>query len=478
MVEANDLIRVGAPKPPQPLPFVCGGCGCWCDDIDNDADDKDSDASDNDVGEQPTFRAACSLGQDYFTRLTTRSIPAELPDDDLLSELAHLLRTARRPLLTGLHHSVLETQRLAVAIADRCNGVIDPFLPDAAQAKTLAFQQSGDISASWGEVKNRADVIIYWRCRPDRAPRFRERYGDLSSGEFIQATERTVIVVDSKPDPAIWISGEATSASSSAIQFVSIGDDDRITLEQLIAAGKTRPATGSLAEHDHGIGTTPLGEATPSWWPIVQALSQAKYAAIVVGELRTNANAHAPQALMPLYQLLQRWTASWNDQQRCVAVPFAGSANRCRTAQSVLTWRTGYPMSVDFSLGFPRYDSAAFHWRELMARDEVDLILLFSGESDLSSSPSPWTDDHHRLAKWAEKNPLWEIGTQPTIPTAHRFLSTLTSEAVGASLPRTIGRPDGVLLPFPVFPAATINTEPELTERLWKLLHHAPIATP
>lgn len=458
MAFAKDRTWVSDSNAARPLSLVCGGCGCWCDDIDWDS------------SRPHEYRSACELGRSYFEQLGTRPVASSPPDKESLAELANTLRHARRPLLTGLHQSCLETQRLAVAIADRCHAVIDPFLSDAARSKTLAFQQSGDISASWGEVKNRADVIIYWRCQPERAPRFRQRYGDQANGEFVQPADRSVIVVDSSPEPGRWQENDSASPLPRSLQFVAIDRDDRITLEQLISASQ-QPCTvenrGEVGDaHPGG------GRVKPAWWPIHEALFQAKYAAIVVGELQTGANRHDPTAGVPLYQLLQRWTAAWNDHRRCVVVPFPGAVNHCKTAQSVLTWRTGYPMSVDFSAGFPRYDAVAFDWRELLARDEVDFVLHFSGDSVLEPAIAPWTAANQRLAQWAEQKPLWEIGAQPTIPGAYRFLSTLTDGSSATTRPRTVGRPDGILLPSDVFPSATVNREPEITEQLWSLLNH------
>ncbi|MDP1560365.1 MAG: hypothetical protein Q8M16_03110 [Pirellulaceae bacterium] len=464
MALAKDRTQISNSNPARPLSLVCGGCGCWCDDIDWDS------------SRPHEYRSACELGRRYFERLGTRSVGSGPPDNESLAELANALRDARRPLLTGLHQSCLETQRLVVAIADRCQAVIDPFLSDAARSKTLAFQQSGEISASWGEVKNRADVVIYWRCQPERAPRFRQRYGDQADGEFVQPADRTVIVVDSNPEPVRWQDDASASQLPRSLQFVAIDQDDRITLEQLISASQ-QPCPPD--NHGDFRDANPGGnQVKPVWWPIHEALSHAKYAAIVIGELQTGADCHDPTVGVPLYQLLQRWTAAWNDQRRCVVVPFPGAVNHCRTAQSVLTWRTGYPMSVDFSAGFPRYDAVAFHWRELLARDEVDFVLHFSGDSVLEPANAPWAAANQRLTQWADQKPLWEIGAQQTIPRARRFLSTLTARTSATTRQRTVGRPDGILLPISVFPSGTVNREPEITEQLWSLLNRLSVEAP
>jgi formylmethanofuran dehydrogenase subunit B len=442
---------------PNGVSLVCAGCGCLCDDIDWNPDHPSE------------FSSACDLGKKYFQHLSRRSLGADSATAETIQELAKALGSAGRPLVTGLHQSCLETQRFAVAIADRCYGVIDPFLANAARAKTIAFQQSGEITASWGEVKNRADVIVYWRCRPDRAPRFRQRYGDLSVGHFIQPSERTVIVVDSSPDRTLW---ESDDDSSTSPQYVTIGENDRITFEQLIAAGRDAGDGGSLPNPEDEPTPPQAMVAKPAWWPVHQALSRAQYGAVVVGELHAGSPTNDTLELVSTYQWLQRWMAQGNEGRRRVAVPFAGSTNHGRAAQAVLTWRTGYPMSVDFSAGFPRYDSTAFHWRECVARNEVDLVLFFSGDSGPVSTNSPWANDYQRLTAWAEHRPLWEIGTHQTIPTARRFLSTLAKPTGPATTGTTVGRPDGVLLPVRNVPTTIMNFESELSAEIWRRLNH------
>jgi formylmethanofuran dehydrogenase subunit B len=364
-----------------------------------------------------------------------------------------------------------------VAIADYCRAVLDPFLTTAARAKTLAFQQSGEVTASWGEVKNRADLIIYWRCQPTSSPRFRERYGDLATGEFVQPNDRTVFVVDTDTDFADWetpstLTGAKDSGSDKRsepeyrgrVHGINIGENDRLTLEELIEASVESHSNQAVRHSPNG---TPHA---PSWWPIHEALSQARYATIVVGHLQSGPGSDDLHSLVSIYQLMQKWAAHWNANRRCVVVPFPGTTNHCRTAQTVLTWRTGYPMSVDFSAGYPRYDVISNSWRELIERHDVDLVVLFSGEPESPSNQSAWKSAYHDLERWARENPLWEVGVTPVIPSAGRFLSTLAGRGDEPERRRTIGRPDGVLLPYSAYPTPTQNREIEVIEKLWSML--------
>lgn len=447
--------------------LVCGGCGCWCDDIRWQPD-------------QPgVFQNACSRGQAYFQQQVL--FPPSANDAASLDALVADLRQARCPLFTGLQHSDVETHRWAVALADRCRGRLDPFLSTAARAKTLAFQQAGDVSATWGEVKNRADLIIYWRCQPHDAPRFRQRYGDLAEGYFVQPDQRQVFVLDQAPDPAAW-------ESRAAEQFISLVDHDPFTFEALARATEESPAA--------------IDSLPTAWQPLLAAMQQAKYIAVVVGQLRVSSLTAAedtvllsadPLALAVAYQCLQQWVASQNKVRRCVAVPFPSSADQGQVAQAVLTWRTGYPLAVDFSTGQPRYDALAYHWETSLERDDVDLVVLLgdgyptgdtvsSGKTisrghtvslDAAVSPSgqasPWAAAYQRLRQWSQSHPVWELGRQPVIGAPARFIGTagmLADDAPRAS----VGRPDGVWLPHRLPPTAAVNRQAHLLQQLWERL--------
>ena len=224
--------------------LVCGGCGCWCDDIPHET-------------QQGTYLNACSSGQHWLdSKLRPSScvpgqpgsknpVPAELATANskaaiqgFVERLASALKLAKRPLITGMSHSTLEAQRLAIAIADRFRTLLDPLQSPSQRGKTMAFQQSGEVSATWGEVKNRADLLVYWRCRPQQAPRFRERYGDLADGFLAKSETRQVFVIGSAQDLDSW--REANSGGSPVV-YLNAGPCDRTLLSLLGQALTTVP---------------------------------------------------------------------------------------------------------------------------------------------------------------------------------------------------------------------------------------------
>src|SRR5439155_511571 len=172
--------------------ITCLGCGCACDDIcvvvQHDR-----------IGEA---RNACALGAAWFgdgsitqdVRVHGRTASLE----QALDEAARILRAAQRPLVYLAVDLSCEAQREAVALADRLGAMLDGVSSGAA-AGILAAQRRGRAGATLGEIRQRADVIVFWGTDPaERYPRFTSRYAVEPRG--LQTPEgrssRTVIAVD------------------------------------------------------------------------------------------------------------------------------------------------------------------------------------------------------------------------------------------------------------------------------------------
>src|SRR5437763_3925312 len=66
----------------------------------------------------------------------------------------------------------------------------------------MAIQEAGESTCTLGEVKNRADLVIFWGLNPvESHPRHFERYSVLPQGQFIPEgrTSRFVVVADVRP---------------------------------------------------------------------------------------------------------------------------------------------------------------------------------------------------------------------------------------------------------------------------------------
>ncbi|MCA9239829.1 MAG: hypothetical protein KDA37_06505, partial [Planctomycetales bacterium] len=132
---------------------VCLGCGCLCDDVQLSLS----------AGKISAPQLSCERGQAWFHSL---ELTGAAPDPSELDRAAKLLTDARMPLVCGLKHACTKSQRLAVEIADRLGGCVDWTTSEADAAEVIAMQTLGGVSASLGEVAQRADLVVFWRCDP------------------------------------------------------------------------------------------------------------------------------------------------------------------------------------------------------------------------------------------------------------------------------------------------------------------------
>ena len=111
---------------------------------------------------------------------------------------AELLRAARYPLVYGLSRSTTEAQRAAIALAEKLGGTIDTTASTGHAPSLMALQQVGESTCTLGEIKNRADLVVFWGSDPVVThPRHMERYSVDAVGRWVSGRAgRFVVVVD------------------------------------------------------------------------------------------------------------------------------------------------------------------------------------------------------------------------------------------------------------------------------------------
>ncbi len=328
---------------------TCLGCGCACDDITVVVTrDRIAEA-----------RNACALGAAWFgdgsvsaeTRVNSRSASLE----QALTEAARLLTGAKRPLVYLAGDVSCETQREGVAIADRLHAVIDSLAATAATA-VLAAQRRGRAGATLGEIRQRADLVVFWAVDPSaRYPRYASRYAVDPRGVAAPQgrASRTLIAVDV---------GERRGPAEANGRLAIAPADEVDSLEMMRAALQGR-AAGADARFRPAID-------------LAGRMTEARYVAIVAdgepGPIPTDP-ARA-EALVTLAQAL-------NGPTRCALSTLRGGGNRSG-ADAVLTWQTGFPFAVDFARGYPSYRPQAGA-AALLGGGEVDAALVIGAPATL-----------------------------------------------------------------------------------------------
>jgi formylmethanofuran dehydrogenase subunit B len=322
---------------------TCLGCGCACDDI-------VLRIASNRIVEAGN---ACYLGAEWFG---DGVLPARVGVgrregflDEAVAAAAHLLLQAERPLVYLCPDVTCEAQREAIALADALRALVDSVTSSTAAAGILASQERGRAGATLGEIRNRADVVVFWGVDPSsRYPRFLTRYAPEPRGMHVPdgRRSRTVVAVD--------VGGSRGPADADL--RVALTPDDEVDVLMRLRSGAGAPE------------------------PLAGVLRKGRYIAIVADaepDDVTRRDAGRAAELIALAQAL-------NDTTRAALIALRAGGNRSG-ADAVLVSQTGFPMAVDFSRGFPRYrpyDGAAAR----LARGEVSTVLVLGSAAAMPAN--------------------------------------------------------------------------------------------
>lgn len=333
---------------------VCLGCGCTCDDIRLRFQGERLVAAER----------ACSLGVAWFGNgvVPTRALEdgtASTPER-AVEAMARILAEARAPLVYLAPDITCEAQRQAVAVADLLRATLDSVTSDTAIASILAAQQRGRAGATLGEIRNRADVVVFWGVDPGaRYPRFQERYAPDPEGVHVPEgrRSRTVIAVDV---------GEERGPADADIRL-SVPPGDEVAALVRVAAS---------------LSSGPAADSTEALDALAMRLRQGRYVVVVAEADRHEGGQAADRlradALVALSQAL-------NGPTRGAVSLLRGGGNRAG-ADAVSTWQTGFPLGIDFSRGYPRYAPWNGTAESRLSRGEIDAILIVG---NASAVPAP-----------------------------------------------------------------------------------------
>ena len=399
----------------------CTVCGAVCDDLRITIDG----------GRITAAEGACDLSRPrLLAQNATSPVGAEIDGepaglDDAVSRAADILKAARSPLIYGLSRSTTEGQRAAVELAEVLGGTIDTTAATGHAPSLTALQQVGESTCSLGEVKQRADLVIYWGCDPVTThPRHIERYAPPRPG-------RMMVVVDVRE----------TATARDADLFVQLPPDgDWETLWTIRDLVKRRPAEpGARSEGDASEAfrhaASPSHRAAGSTRQLAELMTRAKFGIVFFGGgLIQGPLAHRNvQALLQLVTDLNERTRFYARRMR----RFGDIAG----ADSVLTWQTGYPFGVNFARGYPRYNPGEFAAPAMLARREVDACLFVGSETSAEFPPA--AIDHLRtIPVIALESP----DTRTMVPPTVRF----TTAVYGVHRPGTAYRMDEIPIPLRV----------------------------
>jgi formylmethanofuran dehydrogenase subunit B len=271
-----------------------------------------------------------------------------------------LLMVARRVLVTGLQEVNVEAVTAACDLAEACGAAIDPGDPDLDGPGGSTIGRAGSISAEFEELRDRADLVIYWFCDPSLThPRFVERF--------------VAPPLDGRPRRSIAIGPRGVVAPSPRHAHLPLPADAAVA------------AARSLQAHVEGLTPWPApmvaradardSEVPEDSDPIAEVVRRAMEAIESARCIALVSDAHADPRLD--ITGLRAWSRSalvrsLSHSRPAFEVPLGGAT----AAGAVCTWRYGSPGAI------PRADrngAAALPGeaaaRPLVERGEVDCVL-------------------------------------------------------------------------------------------------------
>jgi formylmethanofuran dehydrogenase subunit B len=392
---------------------ACTICGCVCDDLRITV-----------RGERIVkAERACELAEPWFLSQGDRKPPvAEISGepatlDEALARATEILGSAQAPLIYGLSRSSTPGQREAVRLADRLGATIDTTASLCHAPSIMALQDVGESTASLGETRHRADLVIFWGSNPVRShPRHFERYSLDPPGMFLPRgrADRTLVVVDVEP----------TDSSKRADMFIQVEPGrDFEALWTLRALVHDRPLDPQAA----------TGAPLEQLVELARKMKTCRCGVVFFGTgLTKGASGHCHvEALLRLVTELNAFTRFHAKRMRIYG-DVAG-------ADSVLCWQTGFPFGVNLARGYPRYSPGEYTANGVLGRGETDACLLLGSEGVRGLSPEAM---QHLLS--IPTIALDYAAVESFIPPTVRF----TTAVYGIHLPGTAYRMDEIPIPL------------------------------
>jgi formylmethanofuran dehydrogenase subunit B len=337
----------------QYIDIVCPFCGCLCDDIEVTIKD----------GHIEEAKNACTISKSKFLNHHLNRIEAPTINgkkntlENSVKHAVEILSKARRPLIYGLSSTECLAIGKAVEIAEYIGSVLDNTSSVCHGPTILALQQVGESKTTLGEVKNRADLVVFWGSNPSEAHlRHIVRYSVTPKGRYVDGKkERKIVVVDVRE----------TRTARMADKFIKINHNkDFELLQTLRALVRGENITAS------GVSGVPMNDIIE----LAEEMKNARFGVVFFGLGLTQSDGRHMNidAAIGLVSELNRKT-------KFVLTPMRGHYN-VAGANTVTTWQTGYPYAVDFSLGYPRYNPGEFTAIDMLATGEADAALIIASD--------------------------------------------------------------------------------------------------
>ncbi len=301
------------------------------------------------------------------------------------------------------------------------------------------------MTCTLGEVKNRADLIIYWGGNPAEChPRHFTKYTLTQKGKFVPQGRkgRTMVLVDIRETPS-------AKAADVFLQVKPTKDFEVLTiLRALIKDQRVDPRAAA----ETGLTLEQLQD-------FAARMKRARFGVLFfgMGLSMTRGKHMNSAALLALAAELNAFT-------KFVAMPMRGHGN-VTGGDVVMRWTTGYPFGVNLSRGYPRFNPGEFSTVDLLLRGDNDAALILGADPG-ATMPQPAIDHLARIPT---------IVLDPKVTHTSRLSRVhITTAATGISAPGTVYRMDEIPLPLRPALKSPYPTDEDVVRRICQAVAAKP----
>jgi formylmethanofuran dehydrogenase subunit B len=462
---------------------TCPVCGSLCDDIELTIED----------GKVVKVKNGCAMCEAKFLHYNREHRvlkPLVRKNGELVKttlkeavqRAAEILAKASYPLLYGWSSTSCEAIRVGLELAEEVGGVIDNTAVICHGPSILSIQEIGIPSCTLGQIRHRADLIVYWGSNPWSAhPRHIERYTAFTQGKFAKSawkgylTKVKALNVKKKIESAV----RRLFLKQEQVQTPKVEMEPPPTIHKegrkLVVIDVRRTKSAEMADYFIQVEPNKDYELLQAFRALVrdQELEVGDVAGVPVEYLEEVADVMVNCNFGVLFfglgltmssgklrniDAALSLTRDLNMRTKFAIMPMRGHFN-VTGANTVFTWQTGYPYAVDFSLGYPRYNPGE--------TSAVDVLLRGDSDAALVVASDPAANFPRKAVEHLAKNPLVVIDPHMNA-TAQIADVVIPSAFVGIEADGTAYRMDHVPLPLKkvVEPPRSVLPDEEILRRI------------
>jgi formylmethanofuran dehydrogenase subunit B len=385
---------------------VCPICGCLCDDLELTVEN-------NEIVKMKNGCAVCEAKMVHgykeerilkpHIRKDGKLVPVTM--EEAVHKAAQILTDAKYPLLFGWECCTSEVQSIGVEMAEELGSALDNVCSICHGPSMMAVQEAGIPTCTLGQVRHRADLIIYWGSNPWAShPRHVERYTAFPEGRFEKSEWKSYMqkmkanagkkkltaaarlgnlkyqppprpqtcIVDAPPQSIqkmgrklIVFDPIKTMTAEAADYYVQVEPNKDYEIVQAL-----RCLVNDQELDVDKVGGVPVEYLSE----VADAMVNCEFGAIFFG-LGLTASAGRFRNIEVAIKLAK----DLNRKTKFVIMPMRGHFN-ITGANVAFAWATGYPYAMDFSQGYPQYNPGEFSTIDLLKNGDNDATLVIGSD--------------------------------------------------------------------------------------------------